>query len=262
MSLQQTRNLGLAILTLLALVAGPASPAQSPTEHPVFEVTSIRPEAMAGVGTEGSSRSQIETAADSLTMRNIDLDEMIEWAFGLQQYQLVRPSTASNERYDIRARTGDKVSVSALKQMMQDLLARRFKLQFHREQKRTSVYELIVAKGGPNLPKDKSATLPSSFPKESLPRVVDGGFVFSNVSMGEFAQQLTELRGIDLPVVDRTGIQGVYDITLKSAASAILDPQGPSLLTLIQEQLGLKLVSAKDPVEVVVVDHAEKPSAN
>jgi uncharacterized protein (TIGR03435 family) len=92
--------------------------------------------------------------------------------------------------------------------------------------------------------------------------VVDGGFVFSNVTMGEFAQQLTELRGIDLPVVDRTGIQGVYDINLKSAAKAILDPQGPSLLTLIQEQLGLKLVSAKDPVEVVVVDHAETPSAN
>jgi len=80
--------------------------------------------------------------------------------------------------------------------------------------------------------------------------------------MAEFAQQLTELRGIDLPVVDCTGIPGVYDITLKSAASALLDPQGPSLLTLIQEQLGLKLASAKDPIEVVVVDHAERPSAN
>jgi uncharacterized protein (TIGR03435 family) len=124
------------------------------------------------------------------------------------------------------------------------------------------VYELVVAKGGPRLPKNKADTLPSSYPKESLPRVVDGSFVFGNVSMAEFAEQLTQLRGIDLPVIDRTGIQGVYDITLKSAARALLEPDGPSLLTLIQEQLGLRLVSTKDPVEVFVIDHAEKPSAN
>ena len=91
---------------------------------------------------------------------------------------------------------------------------------------------------------------------------MDGGFVFRNVSLSDFAQQLTEIRTIDLPVIDRTGIPGVYDITLKGAASALLDPSGPSLLTLIQEQLGLKLVSAKDPIEVVVVDHFEAPSAN
>ena len=82
------------------------------------------------------------------------------------------------------------------------------------------------------------------------------------MSVGEFAEQLTELRGIEFPVVDRTGIPGVYDITLKSAASALLDPNGPSLVTLIEEQLGLKLVSARDPIEVAVVDHAEPPSAN
>jgi uncharacterized protein (TIGR03435 family) len=262
MMVRRTRNLSLAILAFLAIAAGPTLLAQSTKEPSAFEVASIRPAVTAGDGGEGSSRSQIETAADSLTMRNIDLSEMIEWAFGLQQYQLVRPATLVNDRYDVRARAGDQVPVSELKRMLQDLLAKRFKLQVHREQKKTSVYELTVAKGGPRLPKDKSGTLPPSFPKESLPRVVDGGFVFSNVTMGEFAQQLTELRGIDLPVVDRTGIQGVYDINLKSAAKAILDPQGPSLLTLIQEQLGLKLVSAKDPVEVVVVDHAETPSAN
>ena len=80
--------------------------------------------------------------------------------------------------------------------------------------------------------------------------------------MPEFAQQLTEIRGIDLPVVDRTGIRGVYDITLKSTAAAVRDPSGPSLLTLIREQLGLKLVSAKDPIDVVVIDHVEEPTQN
>jgi uncharacterized protein (TIGR03435 family) len=263
MRLQRARKLRLAMGLILALVLSPALIGQSPSDQrAAFEVASVRPAAMAGEGTEGSSRSQIEATADGLTMRNIDLSEMIEWAYGLQHYQLVVAGGIANDRYDIRARAGDRVPATTLKRMMQDLLATRFKLQIHREQKTTSVYELIKAASGPRLPKDKSATLPPAYPKESFPRVVDGGFVFSNVTMGEFAQQLTELRGIDLPVVDRTDVPGVYDINLKSAASAILDPQGPSLLTLIQEQLGLKLVSAKDPVEVVFVDHAEKPSAN
>jgi uncharacterized protein (TIGR03435 family) len=67
---------------------------------------------------------------------------------------------------------------------------------------------------------------------------------------------------IGQPVLDRTGIKGVYDITLKSAARAIVQPDGPSLFTLIQEQLGLKLIATKDMIPVLVVDHAEEPSPN
>ena len=227
-----------------------------------FEVASVRPATMAHEGGEGSSRSQIETSADGVTMHNVDLTELIEWAYGLQAYQVGKTTVLANERYDIRARASDKSTDGALKRMMQDLLATRFKLQVHREPKQTSVYELVVAKGGPKLPKDKTGTLPPGYAHESLPHVDQGSFVFSNVSMTEFAQQLTEIRGIDLPVVDRTGIAGVYDITLKGAASAVLDPQGPSIITLIQEQLGLRLAPAKDPVDVMVVDHVERPSAD
>ncbi len=235
---------------------------QSPSARPIaFEVASIRP-AIHEPGGEGSSRSEIESSDDGLMMRNVDLREIVQWAYGLQDYQVQGTHILEGLRYDIRARASEREPVSALRLMLQDLLATRFRVQVHREEKRTTVYELVVAKDGPRLPANKADTLPSSYPKESLPRVVDGGFVFANVSMGEFAQQLTQLRGIDLPVVDRTGIQGIYDITLKSAAKAILEPDGPSLLTLIQEQLGLKLVSAKDAIEVVTVDHAESPSAN
>lgn len=257
------RDLMLTMGMILALGSAAAVGEQSPSEAPVaFEVASIRPAAMARAGGEGSSRSQIETAADGVTMRNIDLREMIEWAYGLNDYQVEGAGTVQSERYDVRARTGERVSESTLRRMMQDLLATRFKLQVHRERKSRPVYELVVGKGGPRLPKDKTGTLPPRYPRESLPRVVDGSFAFSNVSMGEFVRQLSEIRGIDLPVVDRTGIPGVYDITLKGAASAVLDPEGTSLLTLIQEQLGLKLVAAKDRVEVLAVDHAEKPSEN
>jgi uncharacterized protein (TIGR03435 family) len=249
-------------LTCTLLAYSCANAQTSNAKAVAFEVASIRPATNQESSGEGSSRSQIESGAASLTMRNIDLSEMIEWAYRLEHYQLTGSSMLEGQRYDVRAKAGDRVTDNTLRLMLQDLLATRFKLQLHREQKKTSVYELVVAKGGPRLPKDKSDSLPPVYPKESFPRVVDGSFVFRNVSVGEFAEQLTELRGIEFPVIDRTGISGVYDITLKSAASALLDPGGPSLLTLIQEQLGLKLVSAKDPIEVVVVDHAEQPSAN
>lgn len=245
------------------LLAQSCGYAQSPNAQPVaFEVASIRPATNQESSGEGNSRSQIETAYDGVTMRNIDLGEMIQWAYRLDHYQLAGQDIVEGQRYDVLAKAGDRVSENTLRLMLQDLLATRFKLQLHREQKKTSVYELVVVKGGPKLPKDKSATLPPAYPKESFPRVVDGSFVFRNVSIGEFAEQLTELRGIEFPVIDHTGIPGVYDITLKSAASALLDPSGPSLLTLIQEQLGLKLLSARDPIDVVVVDHAAPPTAN
>lgn len=227
-----------------------------------FEVASIRPAVAQGAGGEGSTRAQIETAPDGLVLRNISLGEMVEWAYGLQHSQLSGPGILEKRRYDVRTRTAEPEPESKLRPMLQDLLEERFKLKLHREEKPTSVYELVVAKGGPKLPPDKSSKLPASYPRERFPRVVDGAFVFTNASMTEFAQQLTELRGIDLPVVDRTGIHGVYDITLKGAAAAMLQPDGPSLLTLIREQLGLKLVAAKDPMEVVVVDHAEEATGN
>ena len=236
-----------------------ASPgAQTPT----FEVASIRLAAAQGGGGAASTRSQIQAAPDGLMLRNISLGEMVEWAYGLQHSQVTGPGILENQRYDVRTRTAEPEPDATLRLMLQELLAARFNLKLHREQKQTSVYELVVVKGGPKLPPDKSSKLPASYPRERFPSVVDGSFVFTNTSMPEFAQQLTELRGIDLPVVDRTGIQGVYDITLRSAAAAMLQPDGPSILTLIREQLGLKLVAAKDPIDVIVVDHAEQPSGN
>ena len=266
-SMRKRLPISAAVAFLAILQAGPFSVArlagQFSTQPKLsFDVASIRPADIDAAGGEGSTRSQIQTAPDSLTLRNIDLDEMVEWAYTIQHNQLANPGALHNHRFDIRARAAAAVSENTLRLMLRDLLRTRFALELHREQKVTSVYELVVAKGGPKLPPDKSAKLPASYPRETFPRVVDGGFVFTNASMPEFAQQLTELRGIDLPVLDRTGIQGVYDITLKSAAAAVRDPNGPSLLTLIREQLGLKLVAAKDPIEVVVIDHAEEPSGN
>jgi hypothetical protein len=138
-------------------------------QKPTFEVASIRL-AMA----EGSTRSQIETAPDGLVLRNISLGEMVEWAYGLQHSQVSGSANLENHRYDVRARAAGQAVEPELRVMMQDLLATRFKLKLHTEQKQTSVYQLVVAKGGPRLPPDKSGKLPASYPRERFPRVMDG----------------------------------------------------------------------------------------
>jgi uncharacterized protein (TIGR03435 family) len=100
-------------------------------------------------------------------------------------------------------------------------LPKRFKLALHRGTKLLPVYELIVAKHGPKLPAPKAGgELAPYHAVESLPRVENGSFVFQEASMTEFAENLSLLRGIERPVLDRTEIQGFYDITLRSAASA------------------------------------------
>jgi len=226
-----------------------------------FDVASIKPVSEKTAG-EGSSRSQVEHTTDSLMMRNADLNEMIQWAYKVQPYEIAAGNRLGGRRYDLRAKSAEPVSIAQLRVMLQNLLANRFKLATHREPKRTSVYELVIAKGGPKLPPEKSGTLPASYVRESLPRVENGGFVFSNISMAEFAEQLSQLRPIGQPVLDRTGIAGIYDIALKYAASAILQPDGPSLFTLLEEQLGLKLIGAKEMLPILVVDHVERPSAD
>jgi uncharacterized protein (TIGR03435 family) len=123
------------------------------------------------------------------------------------------------------------------------------------------VYELVVAKGGPKLPAAKPEQ-PGVRAAESLPRVENDSFVFAGVSLAEFGRMLSQLRGIELPVVDRTGIAGSFDLTLKSAPAAAREGDRGGLLALIQEQLGLRLAPAKAPFEVLVIDRWEKPDGN
>jgi uncharacterized protein (TIGR03435 family) len=263
----------LAVVAIMALTShGDAGIGSAPTcgaqslagSHPAaFEVASIRPNSVWKSGGEGNSRSKIEFTPDRLTMRNVDLSECVQWAYGVQFYRISGLNSFKPNRYDISAKAEGPVPVSQLEAMLQDLLAKRFSLMLHRETKMLGVYELVSAKGGPKLPAPKpDGALSAAHSSESLPRVEDGNFVFHDTSMPEFAEKLSQLRDIDRPVVDRTGIKGIFDITLKGAATAMLQPDGPSLFTLVQEQLGLKLVSAKAPIEVLVVDHAENPSVN
>ena len=252
-----------AITAIMPIAVGIANTpfVQAQPAAPAFEVASVKPAAIP-VGPEGGNRSRIEHTPNTLTMLNVALSDCVQWAYGVAFFQ-VSGAHLSTGSYDILAKAGASVPVSQLRMMLQDLLAKRFKLALHRETKMFPVYELVVAKGGPHLPAaNAGASRSPVHAAESLPRIQNDSFLFSDASMTEFAQMLTQLRGIDLPVVDRTGITGTFDIVLKSAPSAAREADSGALFAIIQEQLGLKLAPAKAPIEVVVIDHAEKPSQN
>ena len=226
-----------------------------------FAAASIKPAAIP-VAREGGNRSRIAHTPTSLTMLNVALPECVQWAYGVAPFQ-VSAEHVGTDSYDILARTETPVPVGQLKLMLQDLLAKRFRLALHRESRMLPVYQLVIAKGGPKLP--AANPVPAGPPvraSESLPVVRNESFLFQDVSMSEFARMLSQLRGIDLPVVDRSGISGTFDIALKSAPAATREADTSMLFALIQEQLGLKLRAAKAPFEVLVVDRAGKPSAN
>jgi bla regulator protein blaR1 len=199
---------------------------------------------------------------------------LIEIAYGLQIGSEDRVEggpewiDSDADRYEVRAKI-DNATYTAMKAMPaadrdrqlnlmeQGLLADRFKLKVHFEARQMPVYALVLAKGGPKMAAAK--------PDEAslLTGTGDGT---NNVLTGQ-ALTMSELvrspllRPEGRMVLDQTGLTGKYDFTLKSATG--LDAtDGPSLFTAMEEQLGLKLVSMKAPVEVIVVDHVERPDAN
>ncbi len=171
------------------------------------------------------------------------------------------------------------------RQRLQLLLQDRFKLAVHHETKELPVYELTAAKGGPKL---KAPACTESDPKNPTPApgktirdtcgfsgFFKGRFEASSATTGDFVKALSNLLG--RTVVDKTGINGTFRIVLTfalddstqrfpdapiGADSPAADDASPNIFTAIQEQLGLKLESSRGPVDVMVIDHVEKPSEN
>jgi uncharacterized protein (TIGR03435 family) len=149
-------------------------------------------------------------------------------------------------------------NVKQMREMFQSLLSDRFKLTFHREKRTLSVFAITVAKGGPKLTKSASAaTDPTPFYSGN------GTLKVTNNSLADIADVMKFF--VERPVVDQTGIAGRFDFTLKWEPNETQnsDPNAPpGLFTAIEEQLGLKLEATKAPVDVIVIDHVERPSAN
>jgi uncharacterized protein (TIGR03435 family) len=215
-------------------------------------------------------------------------------AYGVENYQVSGgPDWINSERYDLDAKfdgaTADELQklnsndrILARQQMLQKILAERFNLTVHRESKELQTYSLVVAKIGPKLKEvkldDADASKPKAGPAPGTGQMMVGG-TWGQIS--GFATGLSTLTGsltnyLRRPVIDKTGLTGRYDFTLRwtpdtnqTQDSSITnglpsgDPTGsPNIFTAIQEQLGLKLESAKGPVEIFVIDKIERPSGN
>jgi uncharacterized protein (TIGR03435 family) len=231
--------------------------AQAPVE---FEVATIK---SAPPLPPGRTDRRMSTNGGRLNYTNVTLKDVVRQAYKVQRYQITGPDWIDTALFDIAAKIPNGASRDQVPLMLQALLADRFKLALHRETKELPMYALVVAKNGPKFKTSESESGITSNSSRTHWHVT------ANVSMRGFAEFLTEEAG--RPVVDQTGLTGSYDLTLDWAPdNAVATPDapndsaaGPSLFTALQEQLGLKLDSTKGPVEILVIDRAEKtPTEN
>jgi uncharacterized protein (TIGR03435 family) len=286
-----------AIPFFVGMVSASSIRAQSQVQNPVevaplhkFEVVSIKPDKTSGPG-----HVAMAAPPDGLTMTNFSLAMLIKMAYGVRDDQISGgPNWFSSETYDIEAKPDSSVVEELQKlnrvqrtaeqmQMLRALLADRFQLTIHRENKELPVYVLVAAKNGPKIQEAK--------PGDTYPNGIVGADGRQGPGAGGFQSQpgnliaqavpisylVKALSGqLDRTVLDKTGLTGNYDFTLKwtperqpaaysqqaADSGAAYEPPVTSIFAAIQAQLGLKLESQKGPVEVIVIDHVEHPSGN
>jgi uncharacterized protein (TIGR03435 family) len=171
--------------------------------------------------------------------------------------------SSTKDTYDFQATMPPETTEQESRQMMQTLLAERFKLAAHWEKKTMPIYALIIRPRGfklkPSDPKNDPPIAPHSLgcPPKDRPC---HGMTLGSTSMPVLAGFLS--LDVNRPVIDRTGLTGTYYINLEWAGDTPADSSLPSLPTVLREQLGLELKSETGPVDVLVVDHAERPTPN
>jgi uncharacterized protein (TIGR03435 family) len=258
-----------------------SSPAPAATDtQPVFEVAAIKENHSAN----GNSNS--DTNQGRFKATNVSLKNLIQYdAYGIPGPRILDgPKWLDSAKFDIDAKTEDSVTEhlqgldnkqrkAESQAMFQQLLADRFKLAVHWETRELPIYALVVLKNGSKLQPTKETGDGSGTSTNGNGSTVQ--FTAKNISIPELAESLTQelSQEVGRTILDKTGIEGKYDLTLKWATSLDSTPVSnaadgaspnslPSIFTAIQEQLGLKLESSKGPVQVLVVDHAEMPSEN
>jgi uncharacterized protein (TIGR03435 family) len=253
-----------------------------------FDVASVRENKSADVNAGITMSGHFVPHTTMLRAINWDIENLIGYAYGADRYQIVGvPKWPWPTVFVIEAK-GDSeadAKMAALtkeqqlaeqQHMLQALLQERFKLKTHPETKEGDVYNLVVAKGGPKLsaegsmpPSADDVKMFGDRPVPSLFQKNDGqgyDFIAHGCTMDQLAAMLTGQFG--RPVSDKTGLTGKYDFALKykgrwdrDRSADDLDPT-PPMDRALQEELGLKVETAKGPVKVLVIDHVEKPSEN
>src|SRR5579863_209698 len=278
------RYRSVALSAVLALLNAPSGHPQSPPSHAEFEAASIKPNA-------SGSRNMDVTAASGgrFGVSNAPLRFVLRLSFNVKDFQILGgPAWINSEPYDITAKAGSNATLEQIQPMLQSLLADRFKLLAHRETRELPAYNLVAAKSGLKLAASKDAICinpnspPQRRPGEKPPlfcgivQMGRGAINAVGTSMPRLLIALSAIMG--RTIIDKTGFGGTFDIHMQFAPDeAIVDPivggrtepnapatdsAVPSIFTVLQEQLGLRLESTRAPGEVLVIDHVERPSAN
>jgi uncharacterized protein (TIGR03435 family) len=257
----------------ISLVQSPVSRAQSQANgaaRPQFEVASLKP----GQPLQGDKiyTNLGSVSHGTLTLTNTSLADCLRYAFGLtSNEQLSGPDWIKQKvvRFDIVAKASADTPLDQIRLMLQTLLTERFRLALHREQKELSYVALVIGKKGPKL----QEAIPDS--DASGNKFLIGRIVSNHISMNTLATVISRFTG--QTVLDMTGLTGSYDLKLEwtpestpastapgrgaDAGASVDGDSGPSLFAAVEQQLGLKLEVRKGPVEIIVIDHAERVPA-
>jgi uncharacterized protein (TIGR03435 family) len=271
---------------LLVFLSGPCLHAQAPiVEEPsytptlTFDVASIRlappPDANFHVSVSSPPHSSRFEAT------NLPMKALLQIAYGFDAPVVDVPDWTTNTFYDIRARSDETADARLAKltdnevrlekrNAIRVLLAERLGLKTHLETRNSSIYHLVVGKGGvkmqavpaPAPPADGAAPPPPPANVQAHGSQHGLEFVGSNASMRAITGALSSM--VEAPVVDKTGLTGTYNYTLQFGREwSANDPESwPSIFTAVQEQLGLKLDAMHESVPNLVIDHITKPTEN
>ena len=271
-SLLATVGIAAVISPIVVGVMAPSSRAQSQSAAataPAFDVASVKPN-KSSTGRNSMDRSP----GGGFSATNATLKGLIKAAYSIYDHQLIGgPGWLESERYDIVAKAPPNTPDNQLRPMLQTLLTERFKLKLHRETRQMPVYALILGKHGPKFQEVNREAKDG----DGDSRKGRGHLTAQRVPISDLAEILSGELG--LTVLDRTGLKGFFDLKLEwtpdesqlrgpgdgpdgRIRTAAADPNGASIFTALQEQLGLKLEKQIGPVEVLVIDHVERPSEN
>ncbi len=221
----------------------------------ILEVASVRQH------TGPREFSDLSASGTKVTVSALTLSEVIANAYQLRDDQIVGgPRWISTDLYDITAKAEGTVSLTAerSRQLLQVVLADRFRLECHRETRETPVYALVVGKDGSKL---KNADISGNNPGLRMTGNAAGKHIIAwHSTMQQLALLLSNTAG--RPVVDKTGLSEKYAFHLDWNPANAPDSDIPSIFTAVQQQLGLRLEPQKAPFEVLVIDSADRPSAN
>jgi uncharacterized protein (TIGR03435 family) len=258
--LSLTGMAALAMPIAIGIMNAPRIRAQSAAPL-AFEVASIKPDQLPGGGVLISTNApSFRISGTNVTMRLRTLSALVQAAYDVRAYQITGAPAWAGDRgnyYSIQAKAPGAAAPSGdqVRLMLQSLLADRFQLKLHRDSKEMAVYHLVIMKNGPKLKQ-----IASDAPRAQLPQ---------NTWRTPIAQLTRTLsRQLDRPLIDQTGLTGTFEYTMNWGQIDLArrdDPDGfgaTDLFTAIQDQLGLKLESAKEQIPILVIDRVEKPTAN